>query len=215
MPNIHEMLLMLERAKVFTTIDLSSAYHQIPLTDRSKDITSFVTTEGLFRFTWIPYGLASASSVFQRMMHKIFKDVKGVSYFQDDILIHAKDQEEHDKLLHTVFARIKENGLTVQRDKCKFNQSAVDYLGHTVTPDGIKPRESLVTAVVDAPAPQNKEQLRSFLGLCEYMSKFVKNFASKAALLRAMMKDKVNFVWDENHQKVLTTLSQKLRNVLC
>ena len=70
---------------------------------------------------------------------------------------------------------------TVQRDKCKFNQTAVDYLGHTVTPDGIKPKESLVTAVVDTPAPQNKEQLRSFLGLCEYMAKFVKNFASKAA----------------------------------
>ena len=124
-------------------------------------------------------------------VRRFFKNtVKGVLYFQDDILIHAKDHEEHDKLLHTVLARLKENGLTVQRDKCKFNQTAVDYLGHTVTPDGIKPRESLVTAVVDAPAPQNKEQLRSFLRLCEYMSKFVKNFASKAAPLCAMMKDK-------------------------
>ena len=125
-PNIHKILSMLESAKVFTTIDLSSAYHQIPLTEESKDITAFITTEGLFRFTRIPFGLASASSVFQRMMHKIFKDVKGVSYFQDDILIHAKDQEEHDQLLHTVLTRLKENGLTVQRDKCKFNQTTVD-----------------------------------------------------------------------------------------
>ena len=83
----------------------------------------------------------------------------------------------------------------VQRDKCKFNQTAVDYLGHTVTPDGIKPKESLVTAVVEPPVPQNKEELCSFLGLCEYMSKFVKNFASKAAPLRAMMRDKVNFIF--------------------
>ena len=177
------MLSTLESAKVFTTIDLSSAYHQILLTDESKDITVFITTEGLFCFTRIPFGLASTSSVFQRMMHKIFKDVKGVSYFQDDILIHAKDQEEHDTLLHTVLAHLKENGLTVQRDKCKFNQTAVHYLGHTVTPDKIKTKESLITAVVDAPAPQNKEQLCSFLGLCEYMSKFVKNFASKVAPL--------------------------------
>ena len=145
MPNIDEMLLTLESVKVFTTIDLSSTFHQIPLTDESKDITAFITTEGLFRFTRIPFGLASTSSVFQRMMHKIFKDVKGVSHFQDDILIHAKDQEEHDKLLHTVLVRLKENGPTVQRDKCKFNQTAVDYLGDTVTPDGIKPKESLVT----------------------------------------------------------------------
>ena len=210
MQNTQEMLSTLEIAKVFTTIDLSSAYHQIPLTDESKDITAFITTEGLFRFTRKPFGLAFASSVFQCRMHKIFKDVKGVSYFQDDILIHAKDQEEHDKLLHTVLARLKENGLTVQLDKCKFNQTAVDYLGHTVTPDGIKPKKSLVTAVVDAPAPQNKEQLRSFLGLCEYMSKFVKNFASKAAPLRAMMKDKVNFVCDETHQKVFDDIKLEI-----
>ena len=78
MPNIHKMLSALESAKVFTTIDLSSVYHQIPLTDESKDITTFITTEGLFRFTWIPFGLASASPVFQRMMHKIFKDLKAV-----------------------------------------------------------------------------------------------------------------------------------------
>ena len=155
MQNIHEVLSMLESAKVFTTPDLSSAYHQIPLTDESKDITAFITTEGLFRFTRIPFGLASASSVFQRMMHKIFKDVKGVSYFQDDILIHTKDQEKHDKLSHTVLARLKENGLTVLWDNCKFNQTAVDYLGHTVTPDGINPKVGLVTAVVDDPAPQN------------------------------------------------------------
>ena len=101
------------------------------------------------------------------MMYKIFKDVKGVSYFQDDILIHAKDQEEHDKLLHTVLARLKVNGLMAQQDKYKFNQTTVDYLGHTVTPDWIKPKESLVTGVVDTRVPQNKEQLRWFLWLCE------------------------------------------------
>ena len=155
----------------------------------------------------------SASSVFQHMMHKIFKDVKGVLYFQDNILIHAEDQEEHDKLLHTVLARLMENCLTVQQDKCKFNQTAVDYLGHTVTPDGINPKESLVTAVVDALAPQNKEQLRTFLGLCEYMSKFVKNLASKAAPLHVMMKDKVNFVWDDTHQKVFDDIKSEIANV--
>ena len=89
--------------------------------------------------------------------------------------------------LHT---GLKENGFTIKRDKCKFNQSAVDYLGHIVTPDGIKANESLVTAVVDAPAPQNKGQLCSFLGLYKYMSQLVKNFVSKAAPLRGIMKDK-------------------------
>ena len=159
----------------------------------SQSKTTFITTEArsFSLYAYIPFGLGSASSVFQHMMHKILKDIKGVLYLQDNILIHAKDKVEHNKLLQTVLAHLKENGLTVQQDKYNFNQTAVDSLGRTVTPDGIKPKESLVTAVVDAPAPQNKEQLRSFLGLCEYMSKFVKNFASKDAPLHAMMKDKV------------------------
>ena len=206
LPNINEMLMTLDESEIYTTLDLSSAYHQIKLTDESKDITAFITPDGLYRYTRVPYGLASASSLFQRMMHTIFMDVKGVCYFQDDILIHANSQSEHDQILRIVLSKLRHHGLIVNKDKCKFGQTSVDYLGHTITPDGITPKEDLVRAIIDAPAPEGKDQLRSFLGLCEYISKFIRNFANKVAPLRLMMKKDVPFKWESQHEKVFNEL---------
>ena len=109
------------------TLDLSSAYHQIKLTDESKDITAFITPDGLYRYTRVPYGLASASSLFQRMMHTIFKDVKGVCYFQDDILIYANSQSERDQILRMVLSKLRHHGLIVNKDKCRFGQTYLYY----------------------------------------------------------------------------------------
>ena len=161
LPNINEMLMTLDESDIYTTLDLSSPYHQI------KDITAFITPDGLYRYTRVPYDLASASSLFQRMMHTIFKDVKGVCHFQDDIIIYANNQSDHDQILRMVLSKLRHHGLIVNNDKCRLGQTSVDYLGHTITPDGITPKEDLVRAIIDAPAPEDKDQLRSFLGLCE------------------------------------------------
>ena len=210
LPNINEMLMTLKKAEIYTTIDLSSAYNQIPLTEESKDITAFITPDGLYRFTRVPYRLASASSLFQRMMHVIFKDVKGVLYFQDDILIYATSQIEHDRILRTVLTKLRLHGLNVNREKCRFSQKSVDYLGHTITPAGITPKENLVRAILDAPAPESKDQLRSFLGLCEYVSKFIKNFTTKVAPMRQMMKKDVPFTWGVQHEQIFNELKHDI-----
>ena len=155
------------------------------------------------------------------MMHTIFKDVKGVCYFQDDILIHANSQSEHDQILRTVLSKLRHHGLIVNKDKCRFGQTSVDYLGHTITPDGITPKKELVRAITDAPAPEGKDQLRSFLGLCKYISKFVRDFATKVAPLRSLMKKDVPFKWETQHQKVFNELKrdiaerQVLRRIEC
>ena len=107
----------LDESEIYTTLDLSSAYHQIKHTDESKDITAFITPDGLYRYTRVPYGLASASSICQRMMHTIFKDVKGVCYFQDDILIYANSQGEHDQIFRMVLSKLRDHGLIVNKDK--------------------------------------------------------------------------------------------------
>ena len=148
LPSINEMLMTLKKVEINT---------KIPLTEESKDITAFITPDGLYRFTRVPYGLASASSLFQRMMHVIFKDVKGVLYFQDDILIYATSQIEHDRILRTVLTKLRLHGLNVNREKCRFSQKSVDYLGHTITSAGITPEENLVRAILDAPAPESKD----------------------------------------------------------
>lgn len=108
LPNINEVVSMLEGARVFSTLDLRSAYHQIPLTEDSKSLTAFITPQGLYQYTRMPFGLASAASVFQRIMFNVFRDAdKYVKCFQDNILIFSINVEEHVKHLIEVCERLR------------------------------------------------------------------------------------------------------------
>ena len=129
LPNINEMLMTLDESEICTRLDLSSETHQIKRTDESKDITAFITPDGLYRYTRVPYGLASASSIFQRMMHTLFKGVEGVCYFQDDILVYANSQSEHDQILRMVLSKLREHGHIVNKDKCRFGQTSENLFG--------------------------------------------------------------------------------------
>ncbi|KAJ1206801.1 hypothetical protein NDU88_002198 [Pleurodeles waltl] len=187
LPNLNELLTSVKDGRFFSKLDLRSAYHQIRLHPESKHITAFVTPEGTFQFTRMPFGLASAASVFQRMMAKMFGDVKGVLFFQDDVLVMGETVNEHNITLRKVLKVIDETGLSLNKEKCIFLVEEIDYLGYSISKGSIKPKKSLLEAIKLAPAPTDKEQLRSFLGLVEYYSKFVEKFASKTEDLRKLL----------------------------
>ncbi|KAJ1208272.1 hypothetical protein NDU88_003658 [Pleurodeles waltl] len=197
LPNISEELSGLGGSKVFSVLDLSSAYHQILLHPDSRHLTSFVTPVGAYQFLRMPFGLASAAACFQRIMKKILGKVSGVLFFQDDILVHGSTVEEHDKVLREVLSKLARSGLTVKREKCKFRVFSVTYLGHTISSEGIKPKLELVDSIVRAPQPGDKDGVRSFLGLAEYYSKFIANFSSVTQPLRSLLKKGCEFVWTD------------------
>ena len=183
-PNITAFLSTIKGAKIFLSLDLSSAYHQISLHPLSHPLTSFVTPEGAFRYKRTPFGLASESVVFQRTIHRLFHKVKSVTYFQDDILIFGRSKEEHDTTLKHVLLILRDSGLTISWDKCNIGTSGVEYLGHYLDEQGVSPKMKLITATEDAPAPVSTDQLRSFLGLAEYYSRFVPMFSVKTLHMR-------------------------------
>lgn len=190
LPNINELLSTLGGARYFSKLDLRSAYHQIRLHDSSKHLTAFITSEGAFQFTRLPFGLCSAANVFQRMVTNIFKGIGKAIYFQDDILVFVSTLAEHNQVRKTVLHRISEVGLTLCRDKCSFVVEQIEYLGHEISAEGIKPKRDLLKAIELAPAPIDKDQLRSFMGLIEYYSKFLQLFSDKTACLRDLFKKK-------------------------
>lgn len=213
LPNINEMVGMLYGACVFSTFDLRSAYHQIKLTDDSRSYTSFITPHGLFQFMRMPFGLASAASVFQRAMYHIVKDVvQFVKCFQDDILIFSKNVEEHILHVKEVCSRLRKSGLTLKASKCKFFQKSVEYLGHTLSGEGVIPKKSLVEAIVNAPSPDNREKLLSFAGLCEYYSKFIQNFATKMEPLRELTRKNSEFIWSEKQELAFEQIKKDIVN---
>ena len=210
LPNVNTLLATLGNAKVFSKLDLSSAYHQIRLTPDCRDLKAFITPDGLFRHKRMPFGLASASAVFQRMMDTIFKGTPGVRCFQDDIVIYGANQEDHDKALRSVFQKLKDNGLCVQRDKCVFNTDSVTYLGHQISADGITPNPPLVHAILHASTPTSATMVRSFLGLCGYYSKFIANYASKVEPIRKLQRENVPFVWTKECEDCFNDFKQDI-----
>ncbi|KAJ1189911.1 hypothetical protein NDU88_006653 [Pleurodeles waltl] len=114
---------------------------------------------------------------------------------KDDILIHTEDEEGHLELLSRVLEVLKKRGMTVSKDKCKFMEGKIEYLGHVLTPNGIAPKEDLVRAIRDAPCPGDKDALRSFLGLSEYYSKFMQGYATTVEPLRKLLRKNEKYTW--------------------
>lgn len=200
LPKINEMVANLNNAKWFSTIDLSSAYHQVSLSPQSMNYTSFITPFGCFQYKRMPFGLASAAAVNKE---------QGVVFFQDDILVFGTSLEEHTSRLMKVFKILQEKGLTVEHSKCKFAQKSVTYLGHIIDENGVKPKPSLVSAISGAPVPSHKEEVRSFLGMAEYCSKYIPNFAEKTFNIRQLLK---KIVHSQGHRnvKMISLLSSML-----
>lgn len=191
-----ELLSELRGAAVFSTIDLTCAYHQLPLHADSRDMTAFIMHEGLFRFRCVPYGLSSAPSAFQKMMETVLKGVPSVRNYLDDIIVYAASQSEHDKTLHTVIQKLTDAGLTLNMQKCTFNQTSLKFLVHVISKEGILPDTAHIEAIVDAPTPHDLSSLRSFLGLILWYSKFFPNFAMEVEPLRALLRNATETVFE-------------------
>ncbi|KAJ1136943.1 hypothetical protein NDU88_003356 [Pleurodeles waltl] len=158
----------------------------------------------------MPFGLASAAAVFHRIMQNILKGVEHVLCFQDDVLIYGNNKMEHDDTLRSVLRALHKAGMTLKKEKCQFGVSSVEYLGHKISEEGVKPKNDLVKGVKEALAPSNKQELSSFLGLAEYMAKFVRNFAIITAPLRTLLKKDTPFQWSSECQQAFCDIKEAI-----
>ena len=168
LPDIQELFSELRGATVFSTLDLNSAYHQLLLAEESRDLTAFITPEGLFRFKRVCFGLASAPTAFQKLMSTVLAGLPGVQCYLDDVVCYGRTQEEHDRHLNAVLQRLQDFGLTLNPSKCQFNLPSLRFLGHVVSGNGLQPDPSHVEAILHAPCPKDVPTLRSLLGLASY-----------------------------------------------
>ncbi|CAM5128261.1 unnamed protein product [Eretmochelys imbricata] len=191
---------------MFSTLDLQSAYHQVMLHEDSRDLAAFITHEGLFCFKPVPYGLTSAPSAFQKMMSLILKNQQGVQCCLDDIIVFGNTSEEHDNIRQSVRNCISIAGLQLSRSKCKFRQSELSFLGHTVSQAGLKPDPDHILAISNAPPPTDLQTLRSFLGLTSWYAKFIPNYASVIEPLRELLRRSSTLVWTTDAQASFETV---------
>ena len=174
---VDDIFVQLAGGKVFTKLDLSQAYLQLPVDEDSKGLLVINTPKGLFRYNRLPYGVSVAPAIFQSVMDRVLQGLL-VACYLDDILIAAPTEQEHNLILEKVMNRLQESGIHLRAEKCEIAKEKVEYLGHMIDANGIHPLEDKVRAIHEAPIPQDITQLRAFVGLLNYYGKFIPQVAT-------------------------------------
>ena len=210
LPSVDQTLAQLAGAKIFTKLDANSGFWQIPLSPESSRLTTFITPFGRFCFKRLPFGITSAPEHFQRRMAETLSGLSGVVCLMDDILVHGRDQQEHDERLQEVLHRLQETGLTLNKEKCTFAQSSVKFLGHVIDSRGIHPDPEKVMAIQRAKRPTNVTELRRYLGMVNQLSKFSPNLAETTQPLRELLLKNKEWIWDSPQQMALEQIEKAL-----
>ncbi|KAI8430206.1 hypothetical protein MSG28_000554 [Choristoneura fumiferana] len=212
MPIIDDQIDSLSEQVYFTSLDLTSGYHQVPISEESKHVTAFVTPDGHYEYNRMPFGLTNAPAVFQRLVLNLLKrrPISGVSAYMDDIIIATKTLDEGIEKLQGVLDILKEANLTLNLAKCNFFKRRIDYLGFEISSTGVRPGQKKVEAVAAFKTPQNVHEVRQFVGLSSFFRRFVQNYASIAKPLTSLTKNNVPWVWGEDQCTALSKLKEIL-----
>lgn len=209
-PSVEPILATLGQAKYFSRLDAYSGFYQVELHPESTLLTTFITPFGRFKFNRLPFGISSAPEHFQRMVHQLLEGQEGVACLIDDILVWGRTKTEHDSRLLEVLDRLKQKGLTLNRDKCVFAQETVQFLGHVINKDGVTPDSDKIATIVNMPPPTDVTELKRFLGMVNFVARFIPNLAVKAAPLRDLLHKDVPFSWDSAQQRAFEDLKASL-----
>lgn len=218
LPTTEQLFANLAGCKVFSRLDLDQAYQQLTVDDETADLLTVNTHRGLFRVTRLPFGVATAVAIFQRYMEELLAGLPMVHVYLDDIIVGGRTEEEHHRNLRAVLNRIQEDGVRLSKDKCAFGVSEVVFLGYRIDSQGIYPTEEKVKALKEAPAPKDKQQLQSFLGLLNFYNRFLRGAAHTLEPLHRLLGKDSPWRWgpDEDHAfinaKMLLESSAVLRH---
>jgi hypothetical protein len=209
-PRVDDCIDQIGSAKFVTKFDLLKGYWQIPLTQRAREVSAFVTPFGFYQYRVTAFGMRNSGSTFQRFMNKVISGLKKTKVYIDDIIIYSDTWEEHMKAIRALFQRLMQYSLTVNLAKCDFAFATVKFLGHVVGQGQVLPVNAKVQTISEFATPQNKKSLMRFLGMIGFYRRFCKNFSDVAMPLTELLKKDVQFNWTEVHQRVFEQLKELL-----
>ena len=210
MPKVEDIFSQLNGAKYFSTLDLRARYHYIGLTTDSIPKTAFTSPFGKYEYVKVPFGLAQAPAYFQELMTGVLKDLPFAMAYLDDIIIYSSTPEEHLEHIRTVFEKLRDAKLSMKLSKCHFFAKEIQYLGHILGTEGIKPVPAKTEAIRAMHPPVNPKQVHAFLELVGYYRKFIKNFAKIAKPLTKLTRMGIKFEWKDTHHDAFMKLKEAI-----
>lgn len=214
-PTLDELLTKFNACTKFSKIDLLHGYHQILLHKDSRYITAFITHEGIYQYKRLVQGVNTAFSEYQHRIGQLFLNEPLIENIADDILIGGCDKQQHDRNLRRCFEILRKNGLTVNPKKCVFDVSEVQFFGHIIGSEGVKPKPGIVDAIKSFTKPSSTKEVSSFLGLVQYLGSYINNLATATAPLRNLLKKDVKWKWTELEQNCFDKLKRMVSSDLC
>ena len=207
-PSIEEIFDTLEGSAFFSTIDMSWGFYQIPMDEKSQDYTAFSTPFGSFKWLRMPMGLSNSPPTFQSLMEIVLSKLiwKTVVPYLDDCIIFAATPDEHIRRIREVLVRFRAANLKINPLKCEFFRTKVQFLGHVISKDGLQVDPEKIAAVKQFPVPAIQTHVKSFLGLCSYYRRYVKNFADIARPLHKASETTTPFKWTPEAQDAFDKL---------
>jgi transposase InsO family protein len=210
LPRFEEIAAKLNNCRYFSVLDLKDAYLQLPVAEASRKYFIIATHMGYFRYTRLAFGVNFAPAVFQATMDKILAGMQSTSAYIDDIISGSESIEQHLDILRSVFSCLRQAGVRIQLSKCRFMQTSVEYLGHRIDAEGVHPTDERLRAVRDMARPEDRKQLRSFLGAINYYAKFIPHLQSTCAPLHRLTRNDTPWQWTTEHDVIFTGLKERL-----
>ena len=201
MRTLDNILPQLSKAKVISMSDATSGYWHVPLDLASSLLTTFSTPYGKFRWLRLPFGLKIASDVFQERLDSVLALVTNTAGIADDIIVFGENEIEHDASFIILCETARINGLKLNAKKLQFKSNDCKFFGHKLTPDGLKADEDKIEAIQKMNPPKTETELKSFLGMVNYLGQYTPALADLRPPLDRLYKKDTTWRWDPEHQR--------------
>lgn len=210
-PILDDILPELEGAEIITELDFYGGFNQLEMDEESRELTTFETESGVYRYKYLAFGCKVAPEIFQREMELVLKDT-GARNVSDNAIIFAKTSDDHYEKLEKVLQTLEKRNMTLNPDKCKVGMSKLDFLGVNVSGKGVNVTKTRVESIKRFRAPTTVSEVRSFLGVVQFCSKFLPNLGQWTAPLRLLLRKGQKWVWEKEQQDAFDQLKLLVAN---
>lgn len=212
LPRMDEMIDELGPMDVFTTLDARSAYWSVEIDPKDRPKTAFSDGYRLLQFCRMSFGLSTAPATFQRTMNLVLSPVLGrhTLCYLDDIIVYSKGFSQHFQDLEETLQLLAAANMKLNMEKCQFAAETINFLGFTISPEGVRPNQDKVQAIVSTPPPRTVREVRRFLGATGFFRKHISAYATVASPLHLLLKKGQKWVWGPDQQQAFTKLKDTL-----